>query len=59
MTNKPIEQVKAQLPAGEQLDRMYSAFEGGIRIITKDSNGCETRYAAHIDADDNVTIERM
>ena len=59
MTQKQIEQVNAQLPAGEKLDRMYSAFEGGIRVISKDAAGCETRYAAHFDADDNVTIERM
>jgi hypothetical protein len=59
MTQKQIEQVKAQLPQGERLDRMYSAFEGGIRVISKDATGREKRYAAHFDTDDNVTIEEM
>lgn len=59
MTQKQIEQVKAQLPQGERLDRMYSAFEGGIRVISKDATGHEKRYAAHFDTDDNVTIEEM
>ena len=59
MTQKQIEQVKAQLPQGERLDRMYSAFEGGIRVISKDAIGREKRYAAHFDTDDNVTIEEM
>lgn len=59
MTNKQIEQVKAQLPRGEHLDRMYTAFEGGIRVISKDERGCEYRYAAHFEADGNVTIEKM
>ena len=59
MTEKQIKQVKAQLPQGEKLNRMYSAFEGGIRVISRDSAGNDYRYAAHFDADDNVTIERM
>ncbi len=59
MTNKQIEQVKAQLPQGEKLDRMYAAYEGDIRVISKDSTGRETRYTTHFDSDGNVTIERM
>lgn len=59
MTNKQIKQIEAQLPQGERIDRMYRAFEGGIRVITKDRSGKETRYAARFDAEDNVTIERM
>ena len=59
MTNKQIEQVKAQLPQGEKLNRMYSAVEGGIRVISRDSAGNEYRYEARFDADDNVTIVRM
>ena len=34
MTDKQIKQVKAQLPEGEKLDRMYSAYEGGGQPIT-------------------------
>ena len=59
MTEKQIKQVKAQLPQGERFNRAYSAFEGGIRVISRDSAGNEYRYAAHFDADDNVTITRM
>lgn len=59
MTQKQIEQVKEQLPEGERLDRMYSAFEGGIRVISKDAAGREKRYATHFDTNDNVTIEEM
>ena len=59
MTNKQIEQVKAQLPQGERFNRAYSAFEGRIRVISRDKEGREYRYAVRFDADDNVTIERM
>lgn len=58
MTEKQIKQVIAQLPEGETLDRMYNAFEGGIRVISRDKAGREYRYEAHFDADDNVTITR-
>ena len=59
MTEKQIKQIRNLLPQGEKLDRMYSAFEGGIRVISKDAAGREKRYAAHFDTDDNVTIEEM
>lgn len=59
MTEKQIKQVKNQIPEGERLDRMYSAFEGGIRAISKDRNGCEKRYAVSFDADDNAIIKKM
>ena len=59
MTNQQIEQVKAQLPQGEKLDRMYSAFEGGIRVISKDASGCEYRYAVIFGKDNDVLIKRM
>ena len=38
MTEKQIQQIKDQLPAGEYLDRMYSAVEGGIRAGTVQSS---------------------
>ena len=56
MTQKQIQQIKDQLPAGEKIDRMYQAFEGDIRVITKDESGYEKRYTTRFDADDNVTI---
>jgi len=59
MTEKQLKQVKQQLPEGEHLDRAYSAFEGGIRAISKDRQGHERRYAVRFDADGNATIERM
>ena len=58
MTDKQIKQIKAQQPEGEKLNRLYSAFEGGIRAISRDGKGNEYRYEVHFDADDNVTISR-
>ena len=45
MTEKQIKQIKAQLPQGEHIDRMYSAYEGGIRVITKKKDGTDYRRA--------------
>ncbi len=59
MTEKQIKQIRSQLPEGEHIDRMYRAFEGDIRVITKDRNGHETRYTVRFDADDNVTIKQF
>lgn len=59
MTEKQIKQIRSQLPEGEHIDRMYRAFEGDIRVITKDRNRRETRYTVRFDADDNVTIKQF
>ena len=59
MTDKQVQQIKDQLHEGEYLDRMYSAFEGGIRAISRGWNGAEFRYRVSFDADDNASIERM
>ena len=59
MTEKQIKQIKSQLPQGERIDRMYTAFEGGIRVITKDANGREIRYNVSFDADDNASIKKF
>ena len=59
MTEKHINQIKAQLPGGEKIERMYRAFEGDIRFITKDRAGREKRYTVRHDAEDNVTIKEM
>ncbi|MDD2267949.1 MAG: hypothetical protein PHY15_00190 [Eubacteriales bacterium] len=59
MTEKQIKQIKSQLPQGERIDRMYTAFEGGIRVITKDANGREVRYNVIFDADDNASIKKF
>ena len=59
MTEKQIKQIKSQLPQGDRIDRMYAAFEGGIRVITKDANGRETRYYVSFDADDNASIKKF
>lgn len=60
MQEKHIRQIESQLPAGENIDRMYSAAEGGIRVITVDATGAERRYAVSYDAKaDKVTIRRF
>ena len=59
MTEKHIKQIESQLPAGEKIERMYRAFEGDIRVITKDANGNELRYTCSLDKDLNVTIKRF
>lgn len=59
MTEKQIKQIESQLPQGESIDRMYTAFEGGIRVITKNADGFETRYNVSFDADDNASIKRF
>ena len=59
MTQKQIQQIKEQLPADEKIDRMYQAFEGDIRVITKDENGYEKRYTTRFDEDGNVTIKHF
>ena len=59
MTDKQLQQIKSQLPKGETFERAYSAFEGGIRVISKDNRGCEYRYKVTFDAEDNATIERF
>lgn len=59
MTDKQLTQAKSQLPQGERFDRAYSAFEGGIRLISKKADGSETRYKVIFEADDSVRIERF
>ena len=51
MTEKQIKQIEGQLSHGERIDRMYTAFEGGIRVISKNTDGCEIRYNVSFDAD--------
>lgn len=59
MSDKQLKQAKDQLPQGERFDRAYSAFEGGIRLISKKANGMETRYKVHFDAEGDVSLERF
>ena len=60
MTERHIQQIKEQLPAGERINRMYRAYEGDTRVITRDKSGKETRYTVKWNPVDNtVTIERM
>lgn len=59
MTDKQIKQIESQLPTGEKIDRMYTAFEGGIRVITKTADGHETRYNVTFDADGNASINKF
>jgi hypothetical protein len=60
MTNRQIDKLRTLFPAGETLDRLYSAYEGGIRAVTKDAAGNETRYLVHFAPDGKgVSIERF
>ena len=59
MTERQLQQVISQLPEGEHFDRAYSAFEGGIRVISRDDKGCEYRYSVSFDAEDNASIQRF
>lgn len=59
MTEKQIKQIESQLPQGEKIDRMYTAFESGIRVITKNTDGYEIRYNVSFDADGNASIKRF
>lgn len=59
MTEKQMKQIESQLPQGEKIDRMYTAFEGGIRVVTKTAAGFETRYNVSFDADGNASIKRF
>ena len=59
MTDKQLKQAKDQLPQGERFDRAYSAFEGGIRLISKKANGMEARYKVHFGTDGNVSLEKF
>jgi len=59
MTEKQIKQIENKIPKGEQIDRMYRAFEGDIRVITKNADGCETRYSLSFDSVGNVSIKKF
>jgi hypothetical protein len=59
MTEQQLKQAKSQLPEGEKFDRAYSAYEGGIRLISKTKDGREFRYKVIFEADGNVRIERF
>ena len=59
MTERQLKQVISQLPKGEHFDRAYSAYEGGIRVISKTKDGREFRYKVSFDADGNASIERF
>ena len=59
MTDKQLKQIIAQLPEGERFSRAYAAFEGGIRVISKNKQGVETRYNVSFDADDNASIQKF
>jgi len=59
MTDKQLKQVKSQLPQGERFNRAYSAYEGGIRVISRKADGTEVRYKVSFDAEDNAWIERF
>jgi hypothetical protein len=59
MTDKQLRQAKSQLPQDEKFSRCYSAYEGGIRLISRKADGTEVRYKVSFDGDDNAVIERF
>lgn len=59
MNEKQWKQIESQLPQGEKIGRFYTAFEGGIRVITKNAVGYETRYNVSFNADGNASIKRF
>ena len=59
MTEKQIDQIKVQLPLGERIHRMYRAYEGDIRVVTKTNDGNEVRYRIYFDAEHDVRIEKF
>ena len=60
MTNKQIEQIKEQLPAGTRILRSYLALEGDIRVIVRfPGEERETRYTIRFDTDDYPHITLM
>lgn len=59
MTEKQWKQIESQLPQGEKIDRCYTAFEGGIRVITKNADGFEIRYNVSFDAEGNTSIKKF
>ena len=54
-----MKQIEAQLPKGEKVNRAYRAYEGDVRVITRNAEGRETRYTVIFDKDDNVTIKQF
>lgn len=60
MTEKQIEQIYAQLSPGEVINRIYHAFEGDIRVITRSNGGTqEKRYTVVFEEDGKVSIKEM
>ena len=57
MTDKHIKQIESQLPAGEQIIKMYKAFEG-YQGHHHDKSGYEIRYL-YLDENLNVTIKKF
>lgn len=54
-----VNEAKELLPEGEEYDRAYRAYEGDLRIITKDQYGCERRYSVLKDTDGKTYLVRM
>lgn len=59
MDRLTLEKLEANLPGDEVIDRVYRAFEGDLRIITRDNRGKETRYTVRWDWDGNPVMFRM
>ena len=49
--------IKSLLPDGESFVRMYFAYEGGLRLVSRDAKGEERRYFVTYDEDGRPAIE--
>lgn len=58
MNEKQKQQLMSQIPEGEKITKMYTAFEGDRRVVTEDKNHKETRYKMILDREGNITLEK-
>ena len=49
-----IDAINKMLPAGQLFSRWYRAFEGDVRVISKDASGREYRYRAEVGNDGEI-----
>ena len=58
MTEKELDIIQELIPESERFIRAYSAYEGGLRVITEDRYGNELRYFVHFGEQGAIILER-
>lgn len=58
MTTEQIKSIEKQLPHGENIAKIYTAFEGDTRVITRNANGNETRYTVIVSGN-GLTVKKF